>query len=310
MAKQDEKLAKMKQKYGARGIDDGMRLNPRDFPDMLEWRDELDPHYTKLWLDWTYGGMFKRGVLTDRVRILVVIGQCVALDELEMLGGHIRSALAAGATPREVLEVILQLTVYIGLHRIGRAARVFKQVVTELGRMDEITKTQLPVDGTSSQRTLEKDRATWRVSEKEFPRREELVRKYGWQGVGSGLRLQPTHHVITLEKLDRLDQNFTKLWEDFVYGGMYTRGIIDDKTREFIVVGELLVLNEGPQTENHMRAGLMHGATPREMLEVVLQSTVYLGMPAMTRNIGILTRILEEQGRLHEITDSQLPLPA
>ena len=311
MAKRDERVNELKQKYGAKAIDNAARLHPNeDFPELIEWRDEMDQHYAKLWLDWTYGGLYTRKILTDRVRMLVVIGQCIAIGELEELPVHIRSALAHEATPREVLEVILQLTVYIGYQRINRAARIFKDVMKDLGRIEEVTKTQLPIDGTSAKRTLEHDRTTWGVSDKEFPRREELMKKYGWQGIGSGLRLQPTHHPSTMELLDRVDQHFTKTWLDWVYAGMYTRGILDDKTRELIVVGELIVLGETAQIENHMRAGLMHGATPREMLEVVLHSTIYIGMPSMTRNVRSLVRILEEQGRIAELTDTQIPLSA
>ncbi len=307
--KRDERIRQLRQKYGAKAIDNATRLNPDDFPELLEWRDEMDQHYARLWLDFTYGGMFTRSVLSDRVRILVVIGQCVALGELEELGTHIRSALAQKATPREVLEVILQLTVYIGYQSVFRAARVFREVITKLGRMDEITRTQLPLEGTSSRRTLESDRTTWRVSPEKFPRRDELMKRYGWQGIGSGLRLQPTHHPHTVERLDRLDRHFTQVWLDFVYAGMYTRGILDDKTREFIVIGELMVLGETAQIENHMRAGLMHGATPREILEVVLQSIIYIGLPSLHRMLDSLERVLEEQGRIAELTETQHPMP-
>lgn len=309
MAKPEERIEELRKKYGRKAIDNAARINPDDFPAVLEWPDAIDQHYAKLLLNWTYGGMYARGVLSDRVRILIVIGQCIALGELEELPVHIRSALASKATPREVLEVILQLTVYIGYQRIRRAVRIFLDIMKATQRMHEITQTQLPLEGTSAKRSLETDRRTWGVSEKEFPRRDELMKKYGWEGIGSGLRLQPTHHPQTVQRLDRVDQNFTKLWLDFVYGGMYTRGILDDKTREFIVVGELMVLGETAQIENHMRAALMHGATPREMLEVVLQSTIYIGMPSMTRNVKSLEQILEEQGRIAELTDTQLPMP-
>lgn len=309
MADSKKRVEELKQKYGAKAIESAARLNPDDFPDLLEWRDELDQHYAKLWMDWTYGGMWTRGVLEDRVRMLVVIGQCIGMDELGELPTHIRSALASGAAPREIFEVILQLTVYIGYQRVNRAARIFREVLSSAGRLDEITKTQLPLEGRSAERTLEEDRKTWNVSEAQFPRREELVAKYGWEGTGSGLRLQPTHHPQTLVLLDRIDQNFCKLWLDWVYAGMYTRKILDDRTRELVVVGELIVLGEQAQIENHMRAGLMLGVPPRQMLEVVLQSTIYIGMPSMTRNIRLLLGILEEQQRMPEITQTQLPLP-
>lgn len=309
MAQGNERREKLRRKYGAKGIDNGVRLHPDQFAEMLEWRDELDPHYAKLWLDYTYGGFYQRGVLTDRVRLLVVIAQCVALDEMEALDVHIRAALGQGATPREVLEVLLQITVYLGSFKVTRAVRVFRKIITELGRMDEITKTQLPLEGRNAERSLEAERPTWRVPDERFPRREELMRKYGWHGISAGLRLQPTHHAQTVQRLDRIDQNFLKLWLDFIYAGMYVRGVLDDKTRILCVVGVCTALDEVAQNENHLRAALIFGATPREVLEVVLQSTIYAGMPRSLRAAAILERILQEQGRSAELTETQLPLP-
>jgi alkylhydroperoxidase/carboxymuconolactone decarboxylase family protein YurZ len=309
MADTKQRVEQLKAKYGEKAIDSAARLNPEDFPELLDWRDELDQNYTKLWLDWTYGGMWKRGVLADRVRMLVVIGQCIGMNELDALPAHIRSALACDAAPREILEVILQLNVYIGHQRVDRAARIFHAEIRKAGRLGEITKTQLPIEGRNAERTLEEDRKTWNVSEKAFPQREALVAKYGWHGIGSGLRLQPTHHPQTLTLLDQIDQNFCKLWLDWVYGGMYTRQVLDDKTRELVVIGELIVLGEAVQIQNHIRAALMLGVPPRHVLEVVLQSSLWLGMPSMTRNIRLLLGILEEEKRMDEVTKTQLPLP-
>ena len=307
MARPD-KLGKLKKKYGAKAINNGLRLNPRDFAGMLKWRDELDPHYAKLWLNYTYGGLFQRSVLTQRVRLLVAIAQAVALAEMEVLESHIRSALQHDATPREILEVLLQMTVYLGTPKITRAARVFRKVVTRLGRMKEIKNSQLPLDGRNAGRSLEKERPTWRVPDEKFPQREAMMKKYGWMGISAGLRLQPTHHAETVVQFDRLDQNFLKLWLDFIYAGMYVRGVLDDKTRLLCMVGVCAVIDEQIQGENHQRAALMLGATPREVLEVLLHSTVYAGMPRSLRAVRQLDRILTELGRTAELYDTQLPL--
>ena len=74
------------------------------------------------------------------------------------------------------------------------------------------------------------------------------------------------------------------------------------------MIGELFVMGEFIQAENHIRNALTHGATPREVLEVILQSTIYVGMPRFVRVVALLQRILEEDGRLVELTDTQLPL--
>lgn len=122
-----------------------MRINPRDFPDMLKWRDELDPHYTKPWLDYTDGGLYNRGVLSERARLLVAISQAVAMDEMEFLESHIHSALKHKAPPREILQVLLQITVYPGTPKITRAVRVFRKIIAKRGRLKQIRTTQLPL---------------------------------------------------------------------------------------------------------------------------------------------------------------------
>lgn len=300
------RLARLKQKYGAKAIDSLARVHPDYIADHVDWCDGLDQHFTKLWLDFAYGGMAERGILDERTRCLVLVGQFLVMDEMAQFPLHIRNALRH-APPREVLEVILQAVVYLGYPKIIRAARVFTTVLKKLGRMSEITQTQLPMEGRAG-RSLEAERKTWGVTEADFPRREELLRKFGWEGLSTGLRLQPSHHHRTVEQLERVDQHFLKLWLDFIYAGMYTRGILDDRTRILCVIGELFVMGEFVQAENHIRNALTHGASPREVLEVILQSTIYTGMPRFVRVVALLQRILEEEGRLGELTDTQLPL--
>ena len=101
------------------------RAHPDDALALIAWADEIDPHYAKLWLTF-FAGMLGRGHLDERTRTLVVVGQFVAMNELEQLGIHIRAALAH-ATPAEVLEVILQAGVYIGYPRMVRATKVFRR---------------------------------------------------------------------------------------------------------------------------------------------------------------------------------------
>ncbi len=301
---------KLRKQYGARGVDNAARMHPNDFTQVMAWRDEMDPQYTRLLLDFTFGGLMTRGVLSERVRLLVLIAQCAAMAELEYLESTMRAALNEGVSAREILEILLQTTVYVGMPKINRAARVFHSVVKELGRMQELTQTQPPLEGRNDERSLAAERATWNVTDERFPTREAMLEKYGWHGISAGLRLQPTHHPEAIMRMDCSDQNFLKYWLDFIYGGMYVRGVLDDKIRILCVVGVCTALDEMMQGENHVRAALALGATPREVQEVAVQSTQYWGMPRSLRTMAILERVLREQGRMAELTDTQLPLPA
>jgi alkylhydroperoxidase/carboxymuconolactone decarboxylase family protein YurZ len=113
-----------------------------------------------------------------------------------------------------------------------------------------------------------------------------------------------------VQRLDKIDQNYLNLWLTLIYEGLYRRGVLDDKTRVLCIIGICTVLDELPQNYNHQRNALMLGATPREVLEVLLHSTFFCGMPRSLRGVAVLERILGEQNRMNELTETQLPLPA
>ena len=299
-----ERIERLKQKYSAAAIDNGMRLRPDDFLDEVEWRDRIDQHYTRSWLEFTYGGLFTRKRLDDRTRLLVSIAQFLAMNEMEEFERQIPSALGAGATPREVLEVILQSTVYIGYIKAGRGARLCVRVLERLGRMNEITQTQLPLEGRTPERSLEDERRHWppAKSAEETALREHLLEKYGWLGVSTRTRTQSHQSVEGIKTWDRVDPQYLKLWFDFIYGEMYPRGIIDDRTRLLMMVGVCLALNEPVQLENHIRGALLLGANAREVLEVIVHSTAYCGMPTTVQTVRVLERIAKEENRLDDLS--------
>ena len=304
MGTEAERIERLKQKYGAKAIENGLRLRPDDFLEEVEWRDRIDQHYTHIWLDFTYGGLFTRKGLDERTRLLVSVAQFLALNEMEELERQIPGALAAGAKPREVLEVILQATVYIGYLKAGRGARLCIKVLERLGRLDEITATQLPLDGRARERSLEAERARWPAakSAEETALREQFLAKYGWPGVSSRIRLQAHQGYENMKSWDRVDPHYLQLWLDFIYAEMYTRGVVDDRTRLLVMVGICLAVNEPVQLENHMRGAMLLGSNALEVLEVIANSTAYVGMPTTILTVRTLERIAKEEGRLAELT--------
>ena len=88
-----ERIARLKQKYDAAAIDNGMRLRPGDFLDELEWRDMIDQHYTRSWLMFTYGGLlggFFLGVLWRRaVQRDAIAGMGVGIFAMAFIVGFL-----------------------------------------------------------------------------------------------------------------------------------------------------------------------------------------------------------------------------
>ena len=124
------------EKYNNTGLETGIRLQGEHFLNRVEEFDELDPSWTEAWLTWIYDHLYNRNVLDDKTRVLVVLGECCVLGAEMQIPNHIRSAMRAGATEKEVLEVILQSAVYGGIPRMVVAMKHFRSLMKDLGKLD------------------------------------------------------------------------------------------------------------------------------------------------------------------------------
>ena len=153
----------------------------------------------------------------------------------------INAALAAKVPAREVLEIILQCVVYGGHTTVEPAIEVFHRVAKERGLLEEIRRSQLPLDGTDGRRSYEEEQKTWHPQDMSDERLPGLIERHGWLAVGRGLTMRPRHHLNILSWLDTIDSEFCDLWVKFCYGSMYSRGLVDDKTRLLAWVGIVAV---------------------------------------------------------------------
>jgi len=294
-------MADLRGKYGAGAFEAGIKLQPKSFERRVAQRDELDQNFTKLWLDFAISGMSRRPALDARTRLLVLVGQYTMAKSHPALEDTIRAAVAARVEPREILEIILQCTVYGGHTTVEPAIEVFHRVATELGLLEGLRASQLPPDGNDRKRSREEESKTWHPDDVADPRFNHLMERYGWLAAGRGLTLRPRHHLNILAWLDTIDPEFAGLWVRFCYQGMYSRGIVDDKTRLLCMIGDCLAVHEDTQAIGHMRGALRNGASPREVLEVVLQTCVNFGMPGMLKALEAFVGVMAQDGRLAEI---------
>jgi 4-carboxymuconolactone decarboxylase len=129
----EEQKRKFAERYGEKGVESIARLQPDNFEGLFAEFDDLDPAFTQTWLDHIYGNMYNRGIIPDKWRVLIVIGECVVSDEQIQIETHMKSAVRLGATPDEILEVILQAHVYSGMPKMIKSMRVYRRVMDELG---------------------------------------------------------------------------------------------------------------------------------------------------------------------------------
>jgi len=78
--------------------------------------------------------------------------------------------------------------------------------------------------------------------------------------------------------------DFTKPLQDLVtencWGEIWTRSAIPKKTRSLITIAMLAALKTPAELKAHVRGALRNGCTVEEIQEVLLQATVYCGVPA------------------------------
>ena len=96
------------------------------------------------------------------------------------------------------------------------------------------------------------------------------------------------------QQLEGWDPEFGQMFQRYVYGGMYDRKVIDQKTRELCAVAACTAMNALPQLETHIKASIRAGATKREVIEVIMQMTVYCGFPYFLQAARLFDRVMAE----------------
>jgi alkylhydroperoxidase/carboxymuconolactone decarboxylase family protein YurZ len=296
----------LKSKYGEAAFEAGRKLQGQAFERRLAQRDSLDQHFTKSWVDFAITGISQRPQLDTRTRLLVLIGQYTMARSERPLEETVRAALDAGVKAREVLEIILQCAVYGGHTVVDAAIDTFHRIASERGLLEELERTQLPIDGNDRTRSREEESKTWHPDDVADPRFADLVERHGWLAVGRGLTLRPRHHLNVLACLDKMDPQLADLWVKFCYGAMYARGIVDDKTRLLCMIGDCLAVGEETQARGHMRGALRQGASPREVMEVCFMTCINFGMPPMLHALEVFVEVMAEDKRLAEIGNPSL----
>lgn len=67
---------------------------------------------------------------------------------------------------------------------------------------------------------------------------------------------------------------------EYCWGHIWTREALDRRTRSLLNLGMLTAMNRMHEFRVHVRGAINNGCTPDEIREVLLQASVYAGVPA------------------------------
>ena len=99
-----------------------------------------------------------------------------------------------------------------------------------------------------------------------------------------------------LNSLENICPDLGKYIIEYPFGDIYQREGLDLKTRELVTVAALTALGHcQPQLNVHINGALNVGCTPQEIVEVILQMSVYAGFPAALNGMFVAKAVFAER---------------
>jgi 3-oxoadipate enol-lactonase/4-carboxymuconolactone decarboxylase len=102
-------------------------------------------------------------------------------------------------------------------------------------------------------------------------------------------------HIVNVEQPDAFTAEFQELITRYAWGEIWARPGLDRRTRSAITIAMLVALGREHELALHVRAARRNGLSVDELKEVLLQATVYCGVPAGNRAFAIAQRELGEE---------------
>ncbi len=105
----------------------------------------------------------------------------------------------------------------------------------------------------------------------------------------------------TYTGLKEISPDFADMLIEFPFGDIYSRQQLDIRSREIATISALTVLGYAtPQLSSHIHAGLNVGLSKEEILEIIIQMSVYAGFPAAINALSAAKGVFDERARVSE----------
>jgi 4-carboxymuconolactone decarboxylase len=107
-------------------------------------------------------------------------------------------------------------------------------------------------------------------------------------------QFDPTSYDRVMQTWGDFSPELARFIIEYPYGDVLSRPGLDVKSRALAIVAALTALgNAGPQLKVHINNALNLGWTPQEIIELMLQMTVYAGFPAGINGMAVAREVIE-----------------
>lgn len=99
----------------------------------------------------------------------------------------------------------------------------------------------------------------------------------------------------SLAAADQYSKPLQELVTEYCWGAVWNRPGLDPKIRSILNLGMLTALNRPHELKIHVAGALTNGCTREEIVEVLLQTAIYCGVPAALESTRIAREVFKEQ---------------
>lgn len=217
-----------------------------------------------------FGGIWARPQLDIKHRSIVTISALTALGWEPQLKGHIRNGLNLGLTPTQIVEVMVHLVFYASLPAALNGLRLASEV---FGEREEWKKAApKPEEYGPRLRTLEERR-----------QQAAQVRRDLW---GTDDAPSGSHAAAALAP------EIYNLVVAYNFGEVYRRPGLDYRERLLATIAALTVTGMHQRLPRYVQAALRVGLTRQEVVEAIMHTAFYGGMPAATEALERAREVL------------------
>lgn len=102
-----------------------------------------------------------------------------------------------------------------------------------------------------------------------------------------------------MKMLEDISPDMARFVIEFPYGDIYSRPGLNLKTRELITIASLATLGfAAKELKAHIHNALNAGCSKEEIIEVIIQMSVYAGFPAALNGLFVAEEVFKELGIL------------
>ena len=115
------------------------------------------------------------------------------------------------------------------------------------------------------------------------------------QGLAVRREVLGSDHVdAALSRADDITAEFQEMITRYAWGHIWTRPGLDRRMRSAITITALVAHGHYAELELHLRAALRNGLSKEEIVEILLQTAIYCGVPAANSAFRVAKKVLAE----------------